>query len=65
MDKRAIETQASALLKEYGYESNKNDYVDIVDFVRKLGFVVGNAKLDDSEDGFLVTQMLQTIRLSA
>ena len=23
MDKRAIETQASALLKEYGYESNK------------------------------------------
>lgn len=45
MDKRAIETQASALLKEYGYESNKNDYVDIVDFVRKLGFVVGNAKI--------------------
>lgn len=60
MDKRAIETQVFALLKEYGYASDKNDYVDIVDFVRKLGFVVGNAQLDDSEDGFLVIHANKT-----
>ena len=38
----------------------KTTIVDIVDFVRKLGFVVGNAKLDDSEDGFLVIHANKT-----
>lgn len=60
MDKRAIETQVSALLKAYGYVPDKNSYVDIVDFVRKWGFVVGNAKLDDQEDGFLVIHASKT-----
>ena len=34
MIKRKNEKQDNDILKEYGYESNKNDYVDIVDFVR-------------------------------
>lgn len=56
MEKKQIETQVAALLEEYGYNPNKDDYVNIVDFVQNLGFVVGNAKLDDAEDGFLAIQ---------
>lgn len=56
MDKKQIEAQATALLKEYGYVFQKDDYVDIVKFVQYLGFIVGNAQLDDSEDGFLAIQ---------
>lgn len=56
MDKKQIETQVTVLLKEYGYVFEKDDYVDIVDFVQHFGFIVGNAKLDDHEDGFLAIQ---------
>ena len=56
MEKREIEKQATTFLKEYGYQFDKDDYVNIVDFVQKLGFVVGNAKLKDVEDGFLAIQ---------
>lgn len=56
MDKNKIETQVTTLLTRYGYMPDKDDYVNIVDFVQHLGFIVGNAKLDDSEDGFLVIQ---------
>lgn len=56
MEKKQIETQVATLLTEYGYNFDKDDYVNIVDFVQHLGFVVGNAKLDDSEDGFLAIQ---------
>lgn len=56
MDKKKIEAQVTALLKEYGYEFDKDDYVNIVEFVQRLGFVVGNAQLDDAEDGFLAIQ---------
>jgi len=56
MEKNQIETQVATLLAEYGYNSDKDDYVNIVDFVQHLGFIVGNAKLDDAEDGFLAIQ---------
>lgn len=56
MEKKQIETQVAALLQEYGYNSDKDDYVNIVDFVQHLGFIVGNAKLADDEDGFLAIQ---------
>lgn len=56
MDKNQIETQATALLTGYGYRPDRDDYVNIVGFVRHFGFVVGNAKLDDTEDGFLAIQ---------
>lgn len=54
--KDKIETQVTALLTGYGYDFNRDDYVNIVDFTRHFGFVVGNAQLDDAEDGFLVIQ---------
>lgn len=53
MDKRTIEQQATLLLAQYGYDTITDDYVDVVNFVQALGFVVGNAALDDNEDGFL------------
>lgn len=52
--KSEIEEQVTGLLKEYGYSFEKNDYVNIVNFVKNLGFVVGNAELADNEDGFLM-----------
>ena len=56
MDIRRIETQVTSLLREYGYVFEKDDYVDIVDFVQNRGFIVGNAQLDDTDDGFLAIQ---------
>jgi len=56
MEKNKIETQVTTLLKEYGYLFDKDDYVDIVDFVQHFGFIVGNAQLCDGEDGFLAIQ---------
>lgn len=49
-----IEEQVTGLLKAYGYSFEKNDYVNVVNFVKNLGFVVGNAELADNEDGFLM-----------
>lgn len=56
MEKNQIETQVTTLLTSYGYVFDRDDYVNIVDFVRHFGFIVGNAKLDDAEDGFLAIQ---------
>lgn len=56
MEKKQIDAQVASLLEEYGYNPAEDDYVNIVDFVKHLGFVVGNAKLDDAEDGFLAIQ---------
>lgn len=56
VDKKEIETQVTALLKGYGYSPQEDAYVDIVEFVQQLGFIVGNAELDEKEDGFLAIQ---------
>ena len=53
MEKKMIEDKVSELLNEIGYRPDRDTYVDVVGFVRKHGFVVGNALLDDEEDGFL------------
>lgn len=54
IDKNVIEKWASTLLDNYGYSQEKDDYVNIIDFVKKLGFIVGNAWMSDDEDGFLI-----------
>lgn len=56
MEKVAIENKVSALLEQYGYSFDHDTDVNIVDFTRKLGFIVGNAELSDNEDGFLAIQ---------
>ena len=43
MGKQEIEKQVTSLLTQYQYSFKRDDYVDIVDFVQKLGFTVGNA----------------------
>ncbi len=56
MEKEQIEAQVRTLLKAFGYRFDQDDYVNIIDFVHNLGFIVGNARLDDGEDGFLAIQ---------
>lgn len=53
MRKQDIERQVTALLTQYGYSFDYDTSIDVVDFVRRLGFTVGNADLPDNEDGFL------------
>ena len=56
MEKAAIENKVVSLLQQYGYDFERDTDVNIVDFVQRLGFVVGNAELSDNEDGFLAIQ---------
>lgn len=55
-EKQLIEREVSALLTEYGYSFETDTYLDIVNLAKKFGFIVGNAKLDDVEDGFIIIQ---------
>ena len=52
MNKAVLEEQANSLLKEHGIDAK--DGFDIVSLAQKMGFVVGNAVLDDGEDGFII-----------
>lgn len=56
MKKREIEARVTDLLTQYGYVSERDTYLDVVDFAQKRGFVVGNAELPEGEDGFLAIQ---------
>lgn len=51
-----IEDLVNSLLKQNGYDENKDDYVDISDFVSKLNFNAGGATLEDNVDGLLVVR---------
>ena len=53
MEKKVIEEKVTSLLSQHGYNPKSDNYVDIVDLVKKEGFSVGNALLSDSDDGFL------------
>lgn len=52
--KLEIENIVSGLLKQFGYDSEKDTSFDIVELVSNLGFNVGNAKLNDNEDGLII-----------
>lgn len=56
MEKKYIDNQVDGLLTQYGYDFNNDTHVDIVSFAKRFGFLVGNAQLDESEDGFLIIQ---------
>lgn len=62
MKKVEIEKIVSGLLRQYGYNEEEDDYLDIVTFTRSLGFNVGNAKLDEEEDGFIAIRPSSTKR---
>lgn len=54
MEKVQIEQKASELLKNYEEYISDDSFVDIVGIARAMGFVVGQATLDDNEDGFII-----------
>lgn len=54
MEKEKIETKANELLKHYNEYITDESFVDIVGIARAMGFVVGQATLDDGEDGFII-----------
>ena len=53
MDRHAIEKKVTDWLSAYGYSFEHGQDIDIVKFARHHGFIVGNAVLDDNDDGFL------------
>lgn len=53
MEKNAIEARVKEYLEKFGYSFDEDTSVNVVDFARGHGFTVGNAELDDSEDGFI------------
>lgn len=56
LEKQEIEDLVKPLLEQYGYSFENDTYVDIVSFVRNLGFLVGTATLPSNEDGFILIQ---------
>ena len=53
MNRGAIENMVQEWLSAYGYSFEHGQDIDIVKFARHHGFIVGNAVLDDNDDGFL------------
>lgn len=45
--------KANQTLENVGYK-DISDSIDVIDVAKKLGFVVGNAGLDNNEDGFIL-----------
>lgn len=50
-----IEKRANSILESVNYIDNK-DSIDVVEVAKKLGFVVGNAGLEDDIDGFIIVE---------
>ncbi len=50
---KKIENTANETLKNIDY-NDETDIVDVIKIAKKLGFLVGNAGLDDSIDGFII-----------
>ena len=59
IEKEQIEKRASDLLTEINCDAFA--YVDVVKLSEKIGFVIGNADLDDSEDGFIIVNPIEEI----
>lgn len=55
MEKKNIEEKALEFMNKMGYVDD-SDAVDVIDIAKKAGFAVGNAMLDDDEDGFIIVQ---------
>lgn len=64
MEKREIERKAKEVLIEFGYNPEKDDYVDAVRLAKSVGFKVGESdKLSDDEDGFIVVSPDESLRV--
>lgn len=52
MEERDIEHKAMGVLQKC--DDKGDSYVNIIGIANKLGFVVGNVKLNDDDDGFII-----------
>lgn len=55
MDKGYIENKVNELFTQINYV-DKKDEIDIISIAKSLGFAIGNAVLNDEDDGFLIVQ---------
>ncbi len=55
MDKKYIEDKVNEVFDKIGYHDRK-DEIDIISIAKSLGFVIGNAVLNDEDDGFIIVQ---------
>lgn len=52
--KKDIDIQVEQILKEFNYDLNNGGYVNVVELINSLGFVIGETdKLAPDEDGFI------------
>lgn len=59
LDKRRMEEideLVTPLLKDYGYNEMVDDWLDVIKFAQRKGFVVGNAQLPSRDDGYIEIQ---------
>lgn len=56
MDADKIEKTVRETLESVGYTINEGSSVDVIDIAKRLGFVVGNAVLNEEDDGFIVVE---------
>lgn len=52
-----IEDLVNSLLKQNGYDEDKDNYVNISGFISRLGFNVGTIELNNDEEGFVVIRV--------
>lgn len=55
MEKAIIEEKVTEMMKNINYQDNLEE-IDIIQIAKKLGFAVGNAILDEEDDGFIIVQ---------
>lgn len=55
MEKKQIEEKVTELMQQINY-SDTSDEIDIIQVANNLGFAVGNAILNDDDDGFIIVQ---------
>ncbi len=52
MEKKRIEAKSQVILREFGMKTDGQ--IDVLKLAQNAGFVVGNANLDDDEDGIIL-----------
>lgn len=55
MEKTKIEEKAKELIQSINYQ-DQHEEIDIIQIAKDLGFAVGNALLDDEDDGFIIVR---------
>ncbi|MBR2949949.1 MAG: ImmA/IrrE family metallo-endopeptidase [Lachnospiraceae bacterium] len=55
MEKMQIEKKAIELMNEINYR-DEQEAIDIIQIAKNMGFAIGNAILDDDDDGFIIVK---------